>query len=764
MGCGIPNISDGSKNTNRQMLFVAAVLLVCAVVFATHWPALSAKAIFADDDQYILDNPLVKNPSWSSAGRFLTEVFRPSTVRGYYQPLSMISLMLDYAAAGGPDNLWPFHLTSLMLHVLNTALVVVLLYMLLGNFPAAAAAGLLFGVHPMTVEPLPWLSERKTLLAAFFSLLSLVFYVLYAKKTAFSGQSSADRVLKSKDHLTNHHSPITMYTACLAAYTLALMSKPTATPLPAVMLMMDFWPLNRLSWKRVWEKLPLFIVGGVSAVITYISQRNTCFTVVPGEYDIRYLPLMLCHNIVFYPYKMIWPVNLSSFYTFPVTYWLSDPMMIAGIIGTGILIPVLLISLRWTRAVLTGWLIFFTAIFPTMGVIGFTTVIASDKFAYLPSIGLLMIITVFLKKVTAGKKSVAVITAAIVSVLLIAEITGSRRYMAFWQNTEKLYGRLFLLTPQCEGKSVLYNNFGFWCQGQGNIDRAEGMYREAVAVNQSNYKAHGNLGKILQSKDRMQEALTHYVAALQANPDDPQTNYQLGLIYQFQEKFDQALSCYRKAIAVNQHYAEANNSLGYILKSAGRLDEAADCFLRAVADKPDYAEAYSNLIITLLRQKKFEEAIDYCRRVLLIKPDYAEVHNNMGMAFVSLGRIDDGISCFRKVLQYDADHVQAHNNLGYALKLQSRFDEAMEHYSRALQIKPDYAAALNGLAEILSLHPDAKKRDYGRAVELAERAARLTGYKDAGVLETLANSYKAAGQLDKAEGIRKKLEFYKQQK
>jgi hypothetical protein len=160
-----------------------AVIIVVLVVWV-HWPALSAKALSFDDQQYLTDNILVQNPSWTSAKRFVTEILTPSTVGGYYQPLSMISLMLDVALSGRPGNLQPFHRTSLILHVINTLLIVVLLYQLFGNPWVAAMIGLLYGVHPMSVESIPWIGERKTLLAAFFSLLALIAYFLFRPKAS----------------------------------------------------------------------------------------------------------------------------------------------------------------------------------------------------------------------------------------------------------------------------------------------------------------------------------------------------------------------------------------------------------------------------------------------------------------------------------------------------------------------------------------------------------------------------------------------------
>jgi len=319
------------------------IAVVAGIVSAAHWPALSARALCFDDNEYMVENRLVRNPGWASAGRFLSEVSEPSTVQGYYQPLNMISLMLDYAMGGRPDNLRPFHRTSLILHVANTATIILLLYLIFGKPWPAALAGLLFGVHPLTIEPLPWIGERKTLLAAFFALWSLIFYVRFAK---------------SKGKIN--------YAACLLAYVLALMSKPTSTPLPLAMLLLDHWPLGRLNKRAIVEKIPLFIISFLSAGITYYSQRWTAGAQMPHEFPLWRVPLVLCHNIIFYLYKIIWPTNLTPHYPFPDPVSLSNGMVAAGVVGTVVLIAVLLISWRRTRVFVTGWLIFFMMIFPTM--------------------------------------------------------------------------------------------------------------------------------------------------------------------------------------------------------------------------------------------------------------------------------------------------------------------------------------------------------------------------------------------------------------
>jgi hypothetical protein len=475
--------------SSKAVLLAVLIACVCVAVIAVHWPALSAQALSFDDDQYLADNALVKSPSWFSAWKFLSQVLEPSTVKGYYQPLAMISLMFDYSLGGRNENLLPFHRTSLALHAANTALIIVLLYLLFGEMWIAAVVGFLFGLHPMTVETIPWVGERKTLLAAFFALWSLLFYLRHTRFLDYYNPKSKIQNLKSKN-----------LWFCFLFYLLALMSKPTSIPLPVLMLLLDFWPLKRLKWQSFLEKIPFLILGGIFAVITYISQTSTAASILPTKAGIWRIPLILCHNIIFYLYKIIWPVNLSSHYPFPNPLNLSQPMILAGVIGSCILIPLLLISLRLTRAALTGWLFFFIAIFPTMGVIGFTNVIAADKFAYIPSFGLLMILTSFLCSFAKNpcnlsnlrlKSASFVATILFVLILASAESLATRSYLIHWRNSVGLSEYMLSKAPNVP---LLHNSLGVAYDKLGRYQDAVEPYKQAIRIKPNYAEAHYNLG------------------------------------------------------------------------------------------------------------------------------------------------------------------------------------------------------------------------------------------------------------------------------
>jgi len=666
--------------TSKNGLLTVLTVVVCMVVLITHWPALSAQAISFDDSRYFVDNWLVRSPSWDSARRFLTEVIEPSTVGGYYQPLTMISLMLDYAIGGQTDSLISFHRTSLLLHVANTALIIVLLYQLFGQVWIAAAVGLLFGVHPLTVEPIPWIGERKTLLAAFFTLWSLNFYIRYVHKGGWKP-----------------------YTGCIVMYVLALMSKPTSTPLPAVMLLMDFWPLRRMSWRAFLEKLPLFVVGGASAVITYLSQSLTASVIMPESYGLMRVPQVICHNIIFYLYKMIWPANLSSHYAFPDPLGFLTPMVMIGVIGTFILIPLLLLSLRWTRAALTGWLIFFVMVFPTMQMLQFSDVIASDKFVYLPSIGILMIVAAFLGWICADgvyRHEARYATVAIIVLLLAgAESFGTRHYLACWKDTASLFAQMTRVTPNAISPR---NNLGVALAERGDVNQAMELFNEVLKMKPGNTEAHLNLGKLLADQGKYDEAMRHYKEVLRLLPNDAAAYQHVAVMLVNDGRLEEAIEVLRKGLEYKpRNSAMLHIGLGTIYMQQGKVDQAIPEFQIAVRQRPD-STTFNNLGVALSLKGKIDEAIKCHKKAIQLDPRNAEAYYNLGNIFYSQDNFKKAIGEYEKAVSINPKYTKAHINLGVSLMEEGWLDQAARHLAEALKIEPNNVMAHYNMAAVMT--------------------------------------------------------------
>ncbi|MFQ5351562.1 MAG: hypothetical protein ACE5D3_00630, partial [Candidatus Binatia bacterium] len=451
-----------------------ASLVVLAIVIATYWPVLQCHALSFDDNDYFTENALVTHPSAHSAGRFLTEVLKPSTVRGYYQPLAMISLMLDYALGARPADLYAIQRTSLALHAANSVLVALLMLALFRSVPAAIIAGLLFGLHPAAVESVPWLAQRKSLLSTFFALASLLAYCRYARTGG-----------------------IRRYAMVTLLYVLSLMSKPTSTPLPVLLLLLDAWPLNRLHRRTVVEKIPLFAIAGVFSVITVISQSQAGGAQMPHQYGPLRIPMILAHNISFYFRHLFWPGDVPNYYLFPTPFTPSNPAIISGFLVTVALVAALVLSLRWTRAWVCGSLFLFVALSPTLGVIGFTDTIASNRFLYLPMVGALLPFAYYASRGWTLPRSRTTARILIVVATVFAcgwGAVATRRGLTFWSDSVTHFAHLVQVAP--DAPKVRFS-YGEALDRTGHLGRAEVEYRAAVALRPGYSRAHNNLAVLL---------------------------------------------------------------------------------------------------------------------------------------------------------------------------------------------------------------------------------------------------------------------------
>ncbi len=626
------------------------LLILCVVVIlltaAVHWPVLSCESFCFDDDQYLLENRLVQNPGLDSAWCFMREVLRPSTVRGYYQPLSMISLMLDYAFGGRSDNLLPFRITSLYLHLSNTVLVIVLLYILFGHGWSAALGGLVFGAHPLTVEAVAWLGERKTLIGAFFALWCLVLYLLYARRN-------------KKGY----------YFGCLGCMVAAFMSKPTTVPLPFLMLVLDYWPLKRLCRKALYEKIPFFILAAGAAVITYLSQKNTAHVITPSQYGFEQIPLIVCHNIVFYLYKLLYPFNLSAYYPFPEPFRLGNPMVLAAVVGTCVLTAGLILSLRWTRGLLSGWGFFFVGVFPTLGIVGFHPEIAADRHVYLPMVGFLLpAVAIFSRPRWYSSKSrlKKILSAAVVLAVFCGEAAATRIYYTKWRDTVTLYKYMVSLTPDYPD---LQNNLALALSELGQTPQAIEHYRRAVALKGNSPQVHTNLGNALVKVGLVEEAIEHFKKAISLCKSCSTEEWKsLGL-------------------------AEAYYNLGRAHTKSGDYMAAIANYRAALGIKHEDADAFYGLArcFSLLGDNK--QAIKYYRKALEVRPGFLLAHGRLAITLAEAGQAHKAMKHMRFVLKADPNDAQMHCNLGILLHRKGKYEQAKDEYMQTLELDPNHKDA-----------------------------------------------------------------------
>jgi tetratricopeptide (TPR) repeat protein len=578
----------------------ALALVVSAIVTVVHWPVLDSKAVYFDDQLYITQNAVLGNPSWRSAWIFLREL-KPSTAGGYYHPLSMIAIMVQYAAGGRVDNLRPFLAANLALHVANVVLLIVLAHLLLRQPWAAGAVGLLFGLHPQSVESIAWATQQKNLLSTAFALACMVAYVQFARSAGPKARLRGGA----------------WYGLSLAAMTAGLLAKPSVVSLPVLLLVLDFWPLRRFGWRTLLEKVPFFAVGVLSAVITYQSQSATAFTTTIAAQPLTARLLIVLHNLAFYPFKIAWPVALSAHYPAIEALRLTHPMVMAGSALTLLGTTALLRSLRYTRAALAGAAIFLVALLPSIGLIGYTNTIAADRYAYFPLIGLLLALGALLVRLfgPAGaglrlsRRAAAALFATGAVGAALAGVT--RAQIAHWRDTETLFEHLLAqdFRDAPAAPLLLLANAGVILEAQGAPDRAARVYRQALALppDRPAYYASAvrvNLGNIQLSYGGPREALRLFREALALMPDSAYAMN--GVAWVLATHADPALrdggEALRLAQQLNERTGFANPSFLDTLAAAyaemGQFDRALNVVERAeqraaALHRPDLLEALS---------------------------------------------------------------------------------------------------------------------------------------------------------------------------
>ncbi|MEK6644086.1 MAG: tetratricopeptide repeat protein [Planctomycetota bacterium] len=631
--------SQPLRNREADIAVLVALMLAVAIAVAwTHWPALSAKALCFDDSQYVISNPLVRNPSWDSLSRFFGEVLTPTAVLGYYQPLSLTSLMLDVALSSNPNDLATFHRTSLVLHVANTLLIIFILYQLFAQPVPAVLVGLLFGVHPLTVECIPWSGERKTLLATFFALWSLVFYL---------------RNVQTRDGR--------WLLGVGVAYVLAMLSKPTTVPLPLLMLVLDYWPLRRFTRDSVIQKMPLFALAAIFATITLISQSRTAGAGFQGDHVVITGVLTMCHNIVFYLRKIVWPTSLTPHYPYPQPFDFSNTDILYGVIGTAILIPTLIVSLKWTRALAAGWLFFFLALLPVMQIIGFTMVICSDKYAYLPMLGMLLIAcagAASLWSRSRGSTKYATRTALVAAALLLAYQASvhSREYYPAWKDSETLHRHMLAHAPK------------------------SGML-------------HDLLAGVLRNQDKLDEAMELQQKAVELDPNLPIARHNLGTSLMTKGRLDDARVQFEEAIRLDPGYCLPYGNLGNIYAMQKNPDKAVELMMKAVELEPALPDIHYNLATILAQQQKAKESAEHFAQAIYYKPNNPEAHNNLGILLANTNNMDKAIENFQQAVRLRPTYVQARANLARALERQGRRNEAFKEYMEITKLDPNDATA-----------------------------------------------------------------------
>ena len=518
--------------------------MLLLAIAAVYWPVVGYPFTLFDDPDYVWLNPhVVAGLSWpGTIWAFTTLNF------GNWHPLTWLSYMLDIRLFGMHAGVC--HTVNVLFHAANTALLFWALKRMTGAVWRSALVAALFGLHPLHVESVAWIAERKDVLSTFFFMLTLLAYVRYVEKSRVQGPRSK-----------------VFYGLALLWFALGLMSKPMLVTLPFVLLLLDYWPLKRIlqlsSFKHLLlEKLPFFALSIVSCVITYLAQAAggavKGISVVP--FGLRIENALVSY--LAYLEKMVWPASLAVFYPYS---WLEPASVATAAFLLLVISGLVIFYLRRRPYLAVGWLWFLGTLVPVIGLVQIGAQALADRYTYVPLIGIFIAIAWGLGEL-AGNSPMRRATLTIVSVAAVAMcMRCSAVQVRFWQNTETLARHALAVTANNDNMQVL---LGTALLEEGKFAEGASHLSEAVKLNPGNFRAQSNLALALADEGKIVEAIKTYRVAIGMYPREAKPHYMLGNLLSRQGNFAEAIAEYQTTLRIEPNNPLALNDFAWLLATA----------------------------------------------------------------------------------------------------------------------------------------------------------------------------------------------------
>jgi protein O-mannosyl-transferase len=672
------------KETIRKHLDLLICLFLALLTALIYWQVKNFDFVSYDDLAFIPNNPHVRTGLTLRGIQWAFTTF----YEGYWHPLTWLSHMAAVELFGLKPG--GHHLINVVIHIATTVLLFLVLKKMTRAIWQSAFVAALFALHPLHVESVAWVAERKDVLSAFFWILTLGAYALYAEKP------NAQR-----------------YLLTLLFFILGLMSKPMIVTLPFTLLLLDYWPLGRLQQinllihkpqkeiapeskqrKRkssgsilrqihdsglpivdkpvsrrsllfifVIEKIPFFILSVLFSFTTFVAVKK-----VGALSSLKGIPLSgrminAAVSYVMYLVKMFWPFDLALFYPHPLTYplWQS--------IGAAFLLIAFTIfamgAYRRFPYFTMGWFWYLITLIPVSGLVQAGMQARADRYTYVPLIGLFVTLAWGVPEMTKKWPHRGKVLPLFAVMLIIPLMILSWYQIQYWKDDFT-------------------------------------VFQHAINVTKDNDLAHSNLGFAYHNKGDLNNAMKHYRLAIIINPDHPDTHYNLGISLADQGHFQEAMDQCGMAVRLDPKHAPAYYNLAYVLMLQGRNDEAVKQLQVAIRLDPEYAKAYGLLGDIFAAEGKNQEAADYYNQALEIEPIMANIHYNLGTIQAKLGQMDEAVRHFRKAVELKPDYAKAHNNLGMAMLIQGQIDDAILHFQEALRADPKNDLARKNLQDALA--------------------------------------------------------------
>uniref|UniRef100_A0A7V3RID8 Tetratricopeptide repeat protein n=1 Tax=candidate division WOR-3 bacterium TaxID=2052148 RepID=A0A7V3RID8_UNCW3 len=664
---------------SKKSKILIFLLVTGIITFITLSPCLKNGYCNWDDYHLITANHSIKDLSLGN----LKEMFTTGYV-GTYIPLTILSFALEYRFF----KLNPFftHLINLLLHIFNVTLTFWFIYLLSDNLLLSFFVSLLFGIHPLHVESVAWATERKDMLYSLFYLSSLIFYIY---------------------HLRLHKN--FYYILTLILFILSALSKPMAVTLPAVLLLIDYYFEKKFSFAQISSKVLFFIIAAIFGIINIIFQGSGTFSF--STYFKHFF--VFSHNLLFYLYKLLIPLNLSCFYPYPENFekslplpFLIAPVLIAGIIYFMIKAKILKLN------VIFGLLFFLITLLPVSQIVPLVApAITADRYTYIPSIGIFFLAGLFLeglyfKRLKESPPSRFILKSFLLLVFILYAILSFNR-CKIWKDSITLWSDVLKKYPK---NGIAYNNRGNAHFLLGQYDKALNDFNQAIEFNPSLELAYFNRGKVYERLMMLDKAIADFTNALKIQPNlaigyvdrgaaycrigeyDKAYNdlsyalkldsklgdayYNLGVLYFNLKNYNLALEQYRKALSIDPYLTVAYLGLGDIYFIYGDFGRAIENYTKAIAQDPYNVDAYYNRAVTYTRVGDLNNALLDYNQVLKIKPDFPLAYNNRGNIYLDFDEIERAIQDYNRAIELDSNYAPAYYNRAVAYYTLGDFEKA----------------------------------------------------------------------------------------
>jgi len=759
---------------NKQILAICLFLAASAII--AFWQVSQCDFTNYDDPSYVTENIHIRHG-------ITIQAIRWAFTTGYaanWHPVTWMSHMLDIQLFGLKPR-W-HHLTNLLFHIANTLLLFILFHRMTKAPWKSAFVAALFALHPLHVESVAWVSERKDVLSTFFWMLTIAAYIHYVEHGTEDGrQRSEDRGRRTEGGISfsdiRPPSSVLRYLAVLILFSLGLMAKPMLVTLPFVLLLLDYWPLQRFDPKKsgleistevtkpvsankrkgkssgnhttgsgpgrdvqaifkeerpavhkyqwalvrplILEKIPLLALATLSCIVTYFFQKKAgavgSFEVLPP--GVRIANVFVSYII--YIGKTIWPSNLAIFYPHPglLPLW----QVLGAVVFFGVVTFAVIRTAKRFPYLAVGWLWFAGTLVPVIGIVQVGGQAMADRYTYIPLIGLFIMaawgIPELLKKWQPThpprKEAFFALAASILTCFLI--VTWIQ--VGYWRNSIALYDHSLKVTNPTD---IILFNRGSAHDELGNHRQAISDYDRAIEINPKYADAYYNRGVAYAELGNHRQAISDYDRAIEINPKYADAYYNRGVAYANIGNHRQAISDYARAIEINPKYADAYYNRGAAYAKLGDLRKAISDYDSAIGIKPEHARAYNNRGVAYGALGNHRQAISDYDRAIEIKPKYADAYNNRGAAYADIGNHRQAISDYDRAIEIKPEYADAYYNRGLAYGRLGNHRQAISDYDRAIEINPKYADAYSNRGAAYGILGNYRQAisDYDRAIEI----------------------------------------------